>query len=164
MMLKKISGFFLIILMLFSCKTSNQNSDKEVITNEDTIISAMEIKVSEDALVDIVDNISSPVEMAALMNRLEIPYSESYLASTSTVDALNTNFQMAYKLGIFGADLGYLNMYEKTSSAVEYISAIKTLADELSVGQFFDYNTLKRLATNNQNLDSLMFLSVHSLQ
>jgi hypothetical protein len=30
------------------------------------------------------------------------------------------------------------------------------------VGQFFDFNTLKRLATNNENIDSLMYISVHS--
>jgi hypothetical protein len=122
----------------------------------------MEIEVSEEALVEIVANIASPIEMAALMNRLSVPFSKEYLASTGSVNDLNTNFQMAYKLGIFGADLGYLNMYEKSSAAVEYISTIKTLADGLRVGQFFDYTTLKRLATNNQNLDSLMFLSVHS--
>ena len=161
-MFTKVQGFFLVIILLCSCQRSGENSAKNENTRQDTIISAMEIEVTEEALVDIVDNIASPVEMAALMNRLDVPFSKAYLASTSSVNALNTNFQMAYKLGIFGADLGYLNMYEKTSTAIEYISTIKTLADELGVGQFFDYTTLKRLATNNQNLDSLMFLSVHS--
>jgi hypothetical protein len=160
-MFNKIQCFFLVII-LYSCQGSGENSAKYENTGKDTIISAMEIEVTEEALVDIVDNIASPVEMAALMNNLSVPFSKRYLASTSSVNALNTNFQMAYKLGIFGADLGYLNMYEKTSTAIEYISTIKTLADGLGVGQFFDYNTLKRLATSNQNLDSLMFLSVHS--
>lgn len=159
---KKVQGVFLIIFFLSSCQTSVDNSDQNENAKQDTLISAMEIEVSEEALVDIVANIASPIEMAALMNRLGVPFSKGYLAGTSSVNALNTNFQMAYKLGIFGADLGYLNMYEKASSAVEYISTIKTLADGLGVGQFFDYTTLKRLATNNQNLDSLMFLSVHS--
>jgi hypothetical protein len=160
-MFNKIQCFFLVII-LYSCQGSGENSAKYENTGQDMIISAMEIEVTEEALVDIVDNIASPVEMAALMNDLSVPFSKRYLASTSSVNALNTNFQMAYKLGIFGADLGYLNMYEKTSTAIEYISTIKTLADGLGVGQFFDYNTLKRLATSNQNLDSLMFLSVHS--
>ncbi len=161
-MLNKIQGFFLIIIIFCSCQGLGENSAKYENTAQDTIISAMQIEVTEEALVDIVDNIASPVEMAALLNNLGVPFSKGYLASTNSVNALNTNFQMAYKLGIFGADLGYLNMYEKTSTAIEYISTIKTLADGLGVGQFFDYNTLKRLATNNQNLDSLMFLSVHS--
>ena len=45
---------------------------------------------------------------------------------------------------------------------MDYLTAIKTLADNIKVGQFFDFTTLKRLATNNQNLDSLMYISVHS--
>jgi hypothetical protein len=53
-------------------------------------------------------------------------------------------------------------MYNKTTAVVDYLTAIKTLADNIKVGQFFDFTTLKRLATNNQNLDSLMYISVHS--
>lgn len=161
-MFEKVLSFFLIVMLFCSCQSSGENSAQNENAGQDTIISAMEIVVPEEDLVEIVDNIASPVEMAALLNRLGVPFSKDYLASTSSVDALNTNFQMAYKLGVFGADLGYLNMYGKTASAIEYISAIKTLADELNIGQFFDYTTLKRLATNNQNLDSLIFLSVHS--
>ena len=161
-MFTKVQSFILVIVILYSCQTSVDNSDQNENAKKDTLISAMEIEVSEEALVEIVDNIASPIEMAALMNRLGVPFSKGYLANTSSVNDLNTHFQMAYKLGIFGADLGYCNMYEKSSSAVEYISTIKTIADELRVSQFFDYTTLKRLATNNQNLDSLMFLSVHS--
>jgi hypothetical protein len=36
------------------------------------------------------------------------------------------------------------------------------LANAINVGQFFDFTTLKRLATNNSNIDSLKFISVHS--
>ena len=161
-MFNKVLSLLLFLILVSSCRTSVDNSEQNINAMQDSSISAMEIEVSEEALVEIVANIASPIEMAALMNRLSVPFSKEYLASTGSVNDLNTNFQMAYKLGIFGADLGYLNMYEKSSAAVEYISTIKTLADGLRVGQFFDYTTLKRLATNNQNLDSLMYLSVHS--
>jgi hypothetical protein len=53
-------------------------------------------------------------------------------------------------------------MYNKTSAVVDYLTAIKTLSDAIKVGQFFDFTTLKRLATNSKNLDSLMYISVHS--
>ena len=69
---------------------------------------------------------------------------------------------MAYTLGMLGADLGYLNVYERTGASVSYLAAINRLADGLKVSQFFDFNTIKRLATSNSNLDSLIFMSVHS--
>ena len=83
-------------------------------------------------------------------------------AMDEIVQNYNTSFKKAIGLGIFGADLGYQNMYNKTSGVIEYISAIKTLADGIRVGQFFDFTTLKRLATNNRNLDSLMYISVQN--
>jgi hypothetical protein len=75
---------------------------------------------------------------------------------------MNTNFQKAIGLGIYGADLGYLNMYERTSMVIDYISTIRSLADGIQVGQFFDFNTLRRIATNKENLDSLMLISQQS--
>ena len=111
---------------------------------------------------DIVQNISSPVAIAALLKAVGVPYSKEYLATTDYVDNYNTSFKKALGLGIFAADLGYQNMYNKTGSVIDYISTIKTLADGIRVGQFFDFTTLKRLATNNQNLDSLMYISVQN--
>jgi len=65
-------------------------------------------------------------------------------------------------LGIYGADLGYLNMYEKTGNSIDVLSTIKRLADGLRVGQYFDFETLKRLSVSKSNLDSLLFMSVNS--
>lgn len=118
--------------------------------------------ISQEAMEDIIDNISSPVEMAALLKSTGVPFSQKLLASTDRVDDLNTNFKQALNLGVYGCDLGYLNMYEKTGSVINNMTAIKTLANELRIGQFFDFNTIKRLATNNENLDSLMYISVSS--
>ena len=53
-------------------------------------------------------------------------------------------------------------MYNKTTAVLDYIQAIRKLADDINVGQFFDFTTLERLATNKSNLDSLMLISVRS--
>lgn len=121
-----------------------------------------ELTVDSATMTQMVENVSSPVEMAALIKSIGVPFSQKYLASTDNSDTYNTSFSKAFNLGIFGADLGYLNMYSKTSSVLEYITVIKKLAEGINVGQFFDFNTLKRLATNNENIDSLMYISVHS--
>lgn len=160
-MIKKLSYLLLAIMILFSsCKSKNSSSSQMAVP--DSVKNSGELEISKEAMGDIVQNISSPVEMAALIKSLGVPFSKKYIASTAYVDDYNTSFKKAYNLGVFGADLGYLNMYNKTSSVLDYISAIKKLADGINVGQFFDFSTLKRLATNSTNLDSLMFVSVHS--
>jgi hypothetical protein len=100
--------------------------------------------------------------MAALIKSTGVPFNQKFLASTNKVDNLDTDFKQALNLGIYGCDLGYLNMYEKTGSVISSMQAIKKLSDQLRIGHFFDFNTIKRLATNNENIDSLMYISVSS--
>lgn len=157
-MLKKIICFLAAAIIITGCRSGNRQADLSV---PDSVLN-QGLAMSEDVMQDIVQNISSPVEMAALIKELGVEYSNRYLSPTDRVDDLTASFQQAFNLGIYVADLGYLNMYNKTTAVVDYLTAIKTLADNIKVGQFFDFNTLKRLATNNENLDSLMYISVHS--
>jgi hypothetical protein len=153
------------ILILTACGGSDKPKETDFSDEfniPDSVVYDGNLQISEQAMDDIVQNISSPVEIAALIKAVGVPYSKEYLATTDFVDNYNTNFKKAIGLGIFGADLGYQNMYNKTGSVIDYISAIKTLADGIRVGHFFDFTTLKRLVTNNQNLDSLMYISVQN--
>jgi len=47
-------------------------------------------------------------------------------------------------------------------SDINYLVAIRKLTESLRLAQFFDFPTLKRIATNNNNLDSLLILSTMS--
>lgn len=159
-MIRKLAYFAICILIISSCKSGKSDYSSQLGLNDTTGNGSL--PVAQETMSNIVENVSSPIEMAALIKSIGVPFSQKYLASTDNSDSYNTSFSKAFNLGIFGADLGYLNMYNKTSSVIEYITVIKKLADGINVGQFFDFNTLKRLATNNENIDSLMYISVHS--
>lgn len=163
-MSKKLIYILLPLLIFAACRSDKQKETdfSKEFEVPDSVIYEGELEISQQAMDEIVQNISSPVEIAALIKAVGVPYSNQYLATTDYVDNYNTSFKKALGLGIFGADLGYQNMYNKTGGVIDYISAIKTLADGIRVGQFFDFTTLKRLATNNQNLDSLMYISVQN--
>ncbi|MBI4647940.1 MAG: hypothetical protein HY738_15465 [Bacteroidia bacterium] len=156
--------FFIIFLLaigLISCKTDSTKTG-DTFEIPDSLFEEEPLVIAEEAMDEIIQNVSSPVEMAALIKNTNAPFEQKYLCSPDLTDNINTNFKRALCLGILGADLGYLNMYNKTGSVVSYLSAIKKLSEDLKVGQFFDFTTLKRLATNNTNLDSLMYISVSS--
>lgn len=159
-MIRKLACIVSLILIMYACKSGNSDYSSQLGLNDST--GSGEIPVSNEAMAQVVENVSSPVEMAALIKSIGVPFSQKYLATTDNSDSYNTGYSKAFNLGVFGADLGYLNMYSKTSSVMEYITVIKKLAEGISVGQFFDFTTLKRLATNNENIDSLMYISVHS--
>jgi hypothetical protein len=162
-MIKQVSLWLLSLIIIISCNNFRDDTPPEdEFVVPDSIAALGPIEISEDAMEDIIQNLASPVEISAMINSLGVPFSQKYLTSDITVSNITTNFRKAYKLGVYGADLGYLNIYEKTTSAIDYITAIKQLADGINVGQFVDFATLKRLASSKHNIDSLMYLSVRS--
>lgn len=155
----------LILIVVFACASCRNSSTKTsgfIFSEADSVPISEAEKLSPEAIADISKNISSPVEIANLLQMLDIPFSQSYIASSIDADKQSTNFDKALKLGILGADLGYLNMYEKTGSSLDVLSSIRKLAEDIKVGQFFDFETIKRLSQNKSNLDSLLFISIDS--
>jgi hypothetical protein len=149
----------IIVFLIYSCKGRSGRNSEFVFPDTDSIPLSEAEKLSDEALDDISRNISSPVEIAEILQRMKVPFSTSYLASSIDASRLGTSYDKALKLGILGADLGYLNMYEKTGTSIDVLSSIKKLADGINVGQFFDFETIKRLSLNRSNLDSLFLLS-----
>jgi hypothetical protein len=156
--------FLILLVMLFgfSCRNSKSKSSEFVFPQADTIPVSEAEKLSPEAIADISRNISSPVEIANLLQMLQVPFSQNYLAEAIDPNRQSTAFEKALELGILGADLGYLNMYEKTGSSLEVLSSIRKIAEDIKVGQFFDFESIKRLSRNKSNLDSLLFVSIDS--
>jgi hypothetical protein len=149
-------------MTLVSCH--NEDNLDNLTTDNNNINTQNTTVVNEESINEILGSFSSPVEMAALMSSINVVFSKKYLINPALTENYDTNNKKALALGILSADLGYLNVYERSSLIVEYLSAIKRLSDDLRVSQFFDFNSFKRIATSNDNIDSLLFLSVQSFQ
>lgn len=161
-MIRKTLLLLLSLALISSCQSKKGKLPDAYLDVPDPLEFAAGTQISEEAMEEIVQNVSSPIEMAALIKEIGTPFSIDYLASTDYVDRYNTSYQMAFSLGVFGADLGYLNIYNKNTQVVDFITSINKLADGIKVGQFFDFTTLKRLTMSRENMDSLMYISVNS--
>lgn len=153
---------FIVMFVSFSCRNATNKSSEFVFPEADSIPAFEMEKLSTEAIEEISKNITSPVEIANLLQVMAVPYSPEYLASSIDANKQSTAFDKALSLGILGADLGYLNMYEKTGTSIDILSSIRKLAEGIRVGQFFDFETIKRLSLNKSNLDSLLYLSIDS--
>jgi hypothetical protein len=152
----------IFVFVCLSCRNSSNKPGEFVFPSVDSVPLSEAEKLSPEAIADISRNISSPVEIANLLQLLEVPFSQNFLATSVDAARQSTNFDKALKLGILGADLGYLNMYQKTGSSMDVLSSIRKLAEDIKVGQFFDFESIKRLSQNKSNLDSLLFISIDS--
>ena len=152
-----------ILLFFISCRGGEkQKKNEDTFSVPDSVMNENTSVLEEEVTEDIIDNLASPVEIANLLNRLSIPFSMEYLYPVDKISGLTTDVQKAYGLGLYGADLGYQAMYGKNTQILDYISNIKDLSEDLKIGQFFDFTTLKRLSSSKTDLDSLMYIAVRS--
>ncbi|NBP68445.1 MAG: hypothetical protein EBR30_19490 [Cytophagia bacterium] len=118
--------------------------------------------ISEEVIGDILQQIPAPLEISVLLKESGQKYNVAYLNTPDNLSKYNSSFKKALNLGIYGTDLGYTNIYEQNQDGVKYMSSIKDLADGLNIGQFFDIETIGRLATNSKNLDSLLLITTQN--
>ncbi len=167
-MLKKLfytMAIFGGILLFSACGGNSDNKKSEsddFSISDDTLNSDAPLELSEEIMGDVIQNISSPVEMAELIKKSGVEFSQKVLNKPEKIKDYNTSFKRALNLGAFSADLGYINTFDKNTIVVSYLLGIKELAEGIKVGQFFDFNALKEMATNSNNLDSLRETSVNS--
>lgn len=118
--------------------------------------------ISEEVIGSILQQIPSPLEISMLLKEAGKKYNAGFLNPADNTSKYNSNYKKALNLGVYGTDLGYTNIYEKNQDGVKYMASIKELADGLSIGQFFDIETIGRLATNSKNLDSLLLITTQN--
>lgn len=152
-----------VILALFSsaCGSSKKTDDQAFLDGLDTA-KAEGPSISEGVIGDILQQIPSPLEISVLLKESGKKYNVSYLNSADNISKYNSNYKKALNLGVYGTDLGYTNIYEQNQDGVKYMGSIKELADGLNIGQFFDIETIGRLATNSKNLDSLLLITTQN--
>ncbi|WP_276369225.1 hypothetical protein [Chryseolinea sp. H1M3-3] len=151
-----------LILALFTACGSEKKSDEQAFLEGLDTTKIEGPSISEGVIGDILQRIPSPLEISVLLKESGKKYNSSYLNSPDNISKYNSNYKKALNLGVYGTDLGYTNIYEQNQDGVKYMSSIKTLADGLNIGQFFDIETIGRLATNSKNLDSLLLITTQN--
>lgn len=157
----RILGVALVAMFLLSC-SSGKKPDEQAF--EDSLDSTLNkgASIDEEVIGSILDQIPSPLEISVLLEKSGIKYNADLLNSPDNLPRYNSNYKMALNLGIYGTDLGYTNIYGQNQSGIKYLASIKSLANQLNIGQFFDIETIGRLATNSKNLDSLLLITTQN--
>lgn len=103
-------------------------------------------------------SIPSPIQTALLIKRSGANYNKAILNPANKASQYSTSFAKALNLGIYGADLGYVTIYDQSQDAIGYLNAAKKLSDGLGVSAAFDAKTIERFTKNLGNKDSMLSL------
>ncbi len=152
----KLILFLIIILFIHSCKPNKEDNGNK------RIDSIMEnIDFNNPAIVKFNNKvfcIPSPIQISQLIKDIEIEYNKEQLNLAGNYFNYNTSYKQALNIGVYGADLAYVNLYEQYGEAKNYFLAIKKLADELGINNTFNKNFLDRIEQNNGNQDSVLYI------
>lgn len=157
----RILAVGLMAAVLSACGSGKKPDEQAFLKSLDSTKS-QGATIDEEVISSILQQIPSPLEISVLLKQSGTKYNASLLNSPDNLSKYNSNFKKALNLGIYGTDLGYTNIYEQNQDGIKYLTSIKSLADGLNIGQFFDIETIGRLASNSKNLDSLLLITTQN--
>lgn len=150
----KVIALGLASLLIYSCgdpkPTEGETGDD--LPDTDTV-KALALNVGGQLF-----SIPSPIQTALLIQKSGVSYDKSILNAGNKNGQYSSDYSRSLNLGIYGADLGYVSMYNQTQDALSYLGALKNLADKLGVSSAFDQTTMKRINDNISNKDSMLVL------
>jgi len=149
----------LIFVFIASLSFSNCNNNDEEDDSQNDSIDSVELR--NPTLVKINDrlfSVPSPFQVALLVKDHNVPFDKSLLNPVQNQVNYSTNYKQALNLGIYGADLSYLNIYEQLPDAASYFAVVKVLSKELGISSTLDEHLMKRIEDNNNNKDSFLYI------
>ncbi|MBS1951391.1 MAG: hypothetical protein JST37_10345 [Bacteroidetes bacterium] len=158
--MRSVSIAIAAILLVAACGKSKKPDEQAFLNSLDSAKKGPTI--DEEVINSILQQIPSPLEISVLLKESGTKYNFSLLNTPDNLPKYNSNYKKALNLGVYGTDLGYTNIYQQNKDGIKYLSSIKSLANELNIGQFFDIETIGRLATNSKNLDSLLLITTEN--
>ncbi len=149
-------------IIVQACTPVNNNSGEGAQTAPPPADQTQMLDPNRGALVRFNDrlfNVPSPILLAGVIQKMQLPYDKELLNSVNKYQNYTTTFKQALNLGIYGANLGYINVFEQLPDAAAYFGAIRTLSKELGIMNTFNEETMKLIERNNGNKDSLLYIA-----
>jgi len=145
-----------ISFFLFAC-TGTDNSGK---VNVDSLLKVDTLKKNEKKSVNqIILGLGEPIDIVSLIYSEGVPFSAKQVVSPKFSDNLNTSYRRALGLGIIETDFLYLAVNKKSNLSLAQIKAIKSLAEGLQVGHYFDDKQLIEFSKKPELNDSIITLA-----
>jgi hypothetical protein len=145
-------GCAIIISFLAGCKNSGKNDDKSV----QSVVPKADSNSSLLKINNQIFSVPSPIQTAMLVRKSGYEYNKQMLNPSESYSKYDTRYKKALNLGIYGADLGYISLYDQTQDALLYLASVEKLATDLHIADVFDASLVKRFQQNMGKQDSLL--------
>ncbi|MBO7144412.1 MAG: hypothetical protein J6W13_06235 [Salinivirgaceae bacterium] len=142
-----------VSVMATSCSNkSSKNHAKDIdlsIQNIDSL--SQTIKFSNTLF-----SLPSPYQLTMLVRNTGVSFNSNLLNSLENNQNYTSSFDKCVNLGVYGADLAYMSIYEQAPLIVSLFSVIKSLSNDLDLTSAFSKELVERIENNVNDKDSLM--------
>ncbi len=143
--------FILVFSGIFGCDELDESQDQTTIESE----------INNKVLISVIEvfkTLPSPVKTAELITQTDTKFNERILNPIKNVPYYESSKSLALNLGIYCADMSYVSYYDQKYLTMEYLSAIKTLADNLGIIDVMSKKDIIMLEDNIYNQDSIRII------
>jgi hypothetical protein len=152
--MKKIFASLIVTLMIIGISgiTSCQNraeKERKILDNE----RKSEIK---EEIPKNVYPLPTSAEVIRLLTELEVGYMVGIANPVENVKKYFQSTRKAINMGVYGADLSYATLYNMNQEVINYLSAIRSLSNELNMSKIYDEALYDNIKANFDNRDKLV--------
>lgn len=134
---------------LGSCKNRSERKEQKKIelSEVDTIKNEIEKNVYP---------LPTSAEVIKMLQELEVGYILGIANPVGNARKYLTSSSKAVNMGVYGADLSYATLYNIQQEVLNYLDAIRSLANELNMSKIYDETLYDRINKNFDKRDELV--------
>ncbi len=162
--MKHFYKFFIIIpvLLLLFASSCKKNKSHKTASQQDTVaqdtLFTNPYKTTVLKFKNKTFGVPSPILVSKITKSLNIPFDPTLLNDYQNYSKYLTTFKKAVNLGVYSANLAYINIYDQSSLFGDYYQVIKKLGQDLNLTSNISEDLLNRIEKNMENKDSLMYI------
>jgi len=155
--MKKTFGVLILCVFMTSLTFISFNSCKNTAAKKAQKLQEMEQeKTIENEIETHVYPLPTSAEVIKMLRDLEVGYNFGITNPVSNTKKYFNSTKKAVNMGVFGADLSYVTLYNIQQEVMNYLDAIRTLTYDLNMSKVYDQSVYDSIKTNFDNRDKLV--------
>ncbi len=157
MKMKKAIAVVIIPMLILSF--TGLNSCKNKAKKAETSEKALELEQVQTLEKEIEKNVyplPTSAEVIKMLSELEVGYIMGIANPVASARKYLTSSEKAINMGVFGADLSYATLYNIQQEVLNYLDAIRSLANDLNMSQIYDETLYDRIRQNQDKKEELV--------
>jgi len=152
---------FCLLLIIWGCKQGggNRDSSQEEMMEKQIDTTSLLLKYNDNLF-----SLPSPYQAAYIIRKHDVPFNKDLLSSAEHYTQYTTSFKKALNIGVYGTDLGYLNVFNGEKEALSYFNVIKNLTDDLGLHNALEAREFEELRNSLVKQDSMLYYLSRSYQ